>query len=328
MDNVQIEARGNPYSGVIPSCDMAVGVPVAGIPCFPSVSSNPMYNSAPAIHTGGKQMPSLTPVPSARKTKENPLVLLKLYDTVFLVDNSKSMQENGVWAQTMEAIKQLAALAALYDCNGVDIHLLCTSDKELAARGIKHLNLMTEAEVSAIFTSIVPDGDYSPVGSRLETLMRAYISRIINEKEAGQLESKPVNYIVLTDGEFTDGPEEYLAEAARTLEKHNFHSTQVGVQFVQVGNNPAATECLRELDDDLSRMGNCRDMVDTICIGHCSGSLLEKLKKTFSYKDESPYEGILSPEWLQKILLGGINRREDKKKALGNALGWVTSTFN
>lgn len=69
--------------------------------------------------------------------------------------------------------------------------------------------------------------------------------------------------------------------------------SQLGIQFVQIGNNPEATEFLNELDDDLSRVHGVRDIVDT-----------------------TPYNGgNLSAELIVKILLGGINRRVDRRGA-------------
>jgi len=60
---------------------------------------------------------------------------------------------------------------------------------------------------------------------------------------------------------------------------------------VQIGNDPEATEALKELDDELSSKHNIRDMVDTTL-----------------------YTGQrLTAELLGKILLGGVNRRVDKK---------------
>lgn len=64
----------------------------------------------------------------------------------------------------------------------------------------------------------------------------------------------------------------------------------MGIQFVQIGDDPEATEALKRMDDDLSNNYNIRDMVDT-----------------------TPYTGqALNPDLLGKILLGGINRRVDR----------------
>ena len=65
----------------------------------------------------------------------------------------------------------------------------------------------------------------------------------------------------------------------------------MGIQFVQLGSDPQATEALREMDDELANRHNIRDMVDTTL-----------------------YTGQrLTTDLLGKILLGGINRRVDRK---------------
>ena len=65
----------------------------------------------------------------------------------------------------------------------------------------------------------------------------------------------------------------------------------MGIQFVQLGCDPQATEALQDLDDERANKHNIRDMVDTTL-----------------------YTGQrLTTELLGKILLGGINRRVDKK---------------
>jgi len=62
---------------------------------------------------------------------------------------------------------------------------------------------------------------------------------------------------------------------------------------VQVGDDKKATEYLQKLDDDLGGTHDIRDIVDT-----------------------TPYLGTeITAEMLIKVLLGGINRRVDRKGA-------------
>lgn len=103
-----------------------------------------------------------------------------------------------------------------------------------------------------------------------------------------------------------------IVAAARRLDTHNFPLSQVsecltsflfrqmskcdlcakvGIQFVQIGNSPDATAFLDELDNGLAQTYNIRDIVDT-----------------------TPYTGgSLSADIIIKILLGGINRRVDRR---------------
>jgi hypothetical protein len=75
---------------------------------------------------------------------------------------------------------------------------------------------------------------------------------------------------------------------------HLHLSLQIGIQFVQVGNDPDAKEYLEWLDNGWKK-SNVRDIVDT-----------------------TPYNGRLdeNPEVLVKILLGGILRRIDNGEKL------------
>jgi hypothetical protein len=102
-----------------------------------------------------------------------------------------------------------------------------------------------------------------------------------------------VNYIILTDGAPTDSPEEVIVAIARRLDNGNFPLSQLGIQFVQVGDDSWATKSLRDLDDVLRNKYHIRDIVDTT--------------------PSSELQAGLSAEALIKVLLGGINRRVDVK---------------
>jgi hypothetical protein len=58
---------------------------------------------------------------------------------------------------------------------------------------------------------------------------------------------------VITDGVPTDDPESVIIAAARRLDAGNFLLSQLGIQFIQVGNDSKATKALKELDDGLNR---------------------------------------------------------------------------
>lgn len=65
-------------------------------------------------------------------------------------------------------------------------------------------------------------------------------------------------------GAATDDPESVIVQAARRLDRGYFPLSQVGIQFVQVGNDEDATEALRKLDDDLAGKYNIRVSVRTL----------------------------------------------------------------
>ena len=83
----------------------------------------------------------------------------------------------------------------------------------------------------------------------------------------------------------------FLVRGSRVQNATDAGRAQVGIQFVQVGDDDNASEFLRQLDDDLADAAGVRDMVDT-----------------------TPYLGQkVNAEIIIKILLGGINRRVDRR---------------
>ena len=86
-----------------------------------------------------------------------------------------------------------------------------------------------------------------------------------------------------------DDPESVIVSIARRLDAGNFPLSQVGLQFVQLGDDEEATAALQQLDDGMGQYG-VRDMVDmTKCDRSLTGDLLAK------------------------VLLGAMNRRIDRQ---------------
>ncbi|KAI0797116.1 hypothetical protein C8Q75DRAFT_710806, partial [Abortiporus biennis] len=190
-------------------------------------------------------------------------------------------------SKARDALAALADVAARYDTDGIDVCFL--NNPRVGA------NMTNAQDVKRLFDSIQPHGP-TPLGEKLEELLLLYLSQIENAKNAPHDSKgspnvvKPVNYIVITDGVPTDDPADVIVAIARRLDSNNFPLAQLGIQFVQIGNDKAATNYLHELDDELSRVHGIRDIVDT-----------------------TPYSGQLNAERIIKILLGGINRRIDRK---------------
>ncbi|KAJ7146016.1 hypothetical protein C8R44DRAFT_756356 [Mycena epipterygia] len=237
--------------------------------------------------------------PMRKETLENALEILRKYDTIILVDDSGSMtlpgSKKGVtrWFEAGEALEALAETAQKYDTDGIDIYFL--NNKKEA------LNLKSSAEVRAVFDKIKPTGA-TPTGERLDQLLKPHIVKLEHsfiapdgtpKDKVTEEVIKRINFIVITDGEATDNPKYAVIDAASRLKAmKNLCMIQVGIQFVQVGNDSAATRALKELDDDLHKAGNIRDIVDT-----------------------TPYSKLnpVTADGLIKVLLGGINRRIDEQ---------------
>lgn len=230
---------------------------------------------------------------------ENYLSILKNFDTIFLIDDSPSMLYKSRWPDTASAIGSISAIATQYDTDGIDIHFLNSPEKDV-------LGVHSRDEVTAIFNAAYPrTGGSTPLGARLDSILRTYLDRYALAREeaahkpdpARYLASaiKPLNVVVITDGDATDDPESVIVSVARELDRLNAPLAQVGIQMFQVGNDPEASEFLRGLDDDLVHVYGIRDIVDT-----------------------TPYTGSgerhFTGDEILKVLVGGINRRIDRRE--------------
>ncbi|EIM83220.1 uncharacterized protein STEHIDRAFT_133182 [Stereum hirsutum FP-91666 SS1] len=210
------------------------------------------------------------------------LAVLCEYDTVIVVDDSASMMWENRWQETKIALGTLAEIVSQLDTDGITI---CFLNSDV----IKN-NVTDSQQVMEAFEEVRPSGA-TPLGSRLDQLLREYTRKLKTARAVGVPKNvKPINYLVITDGEPSDDPVDVIKRYAKELDDGKYHLKQVGIQFVQVGGDEDAAEYLRELDDGLE-LQSSRDMVDT-----------------------TPFvdgEHLNAP-MLTKILLGGINRRVDR----------------
>ncbi|KAI0292864.1 hypothetical protein BC826DRAFT_402822 [Russula brevipes] len=178
---------------------------------------------------------------------------------VVIIDDSASM-EGPLWSEARDALAGAAELSRQKGGEGLDIYCL---------NGLQHrLDFRGESEVHEFFDSIVPEGQ-TPIGARLRQILEIYVPRI----EDPALHHKPVSILVITDGVPTDEPQPVIIEFARYLDRKNVPLHRLGIQFVQIGDDPDATEALKELDEQLGPVHGIRDMVSTTPFSSTAPSL-------------------------------------------------------
>ncbi|KAF5371283.1 hypothetical protein D9758_004162 [Tetrapyrgos nigripes] len=179
--------------------------------------------------------------------------ILNHYDLTFIVDDSGSMQNTDPgsmrsrWEEARDALMQLVDIGSKLVNNEIDI---CFLNHEETRK------------------------------QTLRAVLLPYVCQLdeIEKKHGYQavLRAKPVICIVITDGKPTDDcTEEVILDIAKRLEKGiglgyfmrtSQPKSQLGIQFVQIGNDSEATKLLRKLGDDLKRdryYEVSRDIVDT-----------------------------------------------------------------
>jgi hypothetical protein len=150
--------------------------------------------------------------------------------------------------------------------------------------------------VSDIFRQVRPEG-YTPTARTLEEILNPYLQHLSRASDMSSV--KPLNLIVITDGVPTDNPTQSIVNAANALDRLLAPSYQVGIQFVQIGNDKDATRALKQLDDNLQGQGHARDIVDTVT---CKWG-----GKALRLTDSS----------LLKTVLGAVDKRLDNQKSGG-----------
>ncbi|KAL9104944.1 MAG: hypothetical protein Q9163_000189 [Psora crenata] len=245
-----------------------------------SAANNAASSEAPPPYSG--------PVHTVAPSTDNPYAFLSTFDTIFLIDDSGSMS-GSKWRETSAALSAITPICTSHDVDGIDIHFLNTPDSPT------YLNITSAERVTAIFERVKPGGG-TPTGQRLNAILKPYLARLEQKGRGKADEVKPLNIIVLTDGEAHDDPESVILSAARKLDRLDAPSWQIGIQFFQVGNDPEATRALRDLDDGLIEMGCERDIVDTV-----------------PWRGESGRVG-LDADGILKCVLGSVLRKLDRKR--------------
>ncbi|KAI1506254.1 hypothetical protein F5X99DRAFT_404303 [Biscogniauxia marginata] len=286
-------SSGDPYRDPPPSYDEAT-------PADGALASG-ASQSYPAYQTGTYRGLSL----ATATTDDDPYAFLSYIDTVFLVDDSYSMTGSN-WEQAAQALNYILPVCVSHDKDGIDLYFLNhrstdAGDMNDGAAGGGYRNVTDVNTVKGIFNRVRPV-NMTPTGTRLRHILTPYIDSYVRRvAETGQKDCvKPFNIIVITDGHPTDDLEGILVETAMKLDRLEAPLSQVGVQFFQVGSDPAATRALRDLDDGLSteqRNKGMRDIVDTASFDTRPGRAVP----------------VLSGENILKVVLGSVIKRLDRQ---------------
>lgn len=178
---------------------------------------------------------------------------MSLNDTncTLIIDRSGSMssrEANGKtrWKLIQESTEALARKMEEFDEDGIDVYTFGSSFKRYEG--------VTSATVENIFKENEPGGSTDLAG----VLHDAFVQF---KKRRGQGSKKEL-IIVVTDGEPDDkaavGKE--IVAVTKVMERDE----ELGISFLQIGNDYSATQFLKALDDDLTSLGAKFDIVDTI----------------------------------------------------------------
>lgn len=189
---------------------------------------------------------------------------------------------NDLWAELRSAMIGVVKAAVKYDKKGIDLAWL--NDEDNAIEGCTSV-----AAVQQAFDTVLPSGS-TPTSMRLDDILRPYIEDCEYAKQKRSKLPKPMILVVVSDGRADDseGLRDTIVEMATRLDEARLPSFQLGITFIQIGDDPDATAFLAELDDDLEDAHQCRDIVDC-----------------------RQYEGSIDATFVLKSLLGSVNKAID-----------------
>ncbi|RDB30986.1 hypothetical protein Hypma_000157 [Hypsizygus marmoreus] len=222
---------------------------------------------------------------------------LSQYQVHFLVDDSGSMGEKNRWQEASNALIGLSH--TIFDRrfvrDGIGLSFLNAAPS---------LNGITDRDVVAnTFRQVSPQGR-TPTGQNVSRILNAHIDILdATQGTPAYVALKPLNLIVITDGISTDGPQyelrQMLINIGARLAAVPHHPNSLGVQFVQIGSDAtAAIELPKLIQADTGHI------VDTV-----------------------PWlgPGSLSPDRLERILLGGLHPNIRARRATRARLAAATA---
>ncbi|MBU6453596.1 MAG: VWA domain-containing protein [Cyanobacteria bacterium REEB67] len=224
---------------------VAVVQPVVTAPVPPAVTAPAPVAPAPAP-VAAAPAPAPAPVTASGFDVSN-------IDIAIAIDTSGTMSKtdgNKSGQTRMQASKEstiaLAAEAEKYDPDGITVARFASK--------VRIYDGVTEAKVEQIFA------EFRPMGStNTKEAVEQLINMFLAKRAAAGAAAKPACIVVITDGEPDDkvGLAQVIVNASKQLKSRS----ELGILFVQVGNDPDAAAYLAKLNDDLTSAGAKFDIV-------------------------------------------------------------------
>ena len=220
-------------------------------------------NSADSVPTLPMARLSLEP---AERGVEPVYFKLTRYNTVFLVDDSSSMEDlyqpelnisSSNWSDTTHALEECAKI--ILGARGrLKVHFFNDLDRY-------NDNVSGVSDIREL-CRFRPRGDtptYQRLKRHLDEYLEAFLPLNARQREA----YSGLNLIIFTDGAPEgrfDDIEEVIVDAATDLDTTRADKYKVGIQFVQIGNDESVTKFFDRIDNEIKGEHRLRRDVSTI----------------------------------------------------------------
>lgn len=183
--------------------------------------------------------------------------MLEDRDYTLIIDKSGSMSTKDQiggrsrWDIMQESTLALAAKCEEFDPDGITVYTFSTR--------FRRYDNVTANRVIQIFQENEPLGR-TEMAEVLKDLFQNYFQR----RESGETKPNGEIILVVTDGQ-PDDRESVIGEIVEATQRID-RDEELGISFIQIGNDPDATAFLKALDEELQDLGAKFDIVDTITI--------------------------------------------------------------
>jgi uncharacterized protein with von Willebrand factor type A (vWA) domain len=188
-------------------------------------------------------------------------------DYTLIIDKSGSMcmpdrSGQSRWLQAQASTFALARQCEQFDPNGITVYTF-------SSRFTRYDNV-TADRVTQVFK------ENQPLGStNLAAVLKDATNSYFQRKASGESNHNGETILVITDGEPDDRRAviDVIVTATQKMEKDE----ELGISFIQVGNDQAATLFLQTLDDQLEDVGAKFDICDTVTIEEMGNMTLSEV---------------------------------------------------
>jgi uncharacterized protein YegL len=182
---------------------------------------------------------------------------LRNRDYTLIIDQSRSMSlpcptgNRTRWQEVQESTLALARKCEEFDPDGITVYVF-------SSRFHRYENV-TSSKVEEIFRENVPSGS-----TNLAMVLTDAINSYFKRKSARKTKPEGEIILIITDGEPDDrfSVVDIIIQTTRRLERDQ----ELGLSFIQVGDDANATKFLQSLDNQLKQMGAKFDICDSMTL--------------------------------------------------------------
>lgn len=157
------------------------------------------------------------------------------------------------WISAQNAVLALLQKCETFDPDGMTVYVACHAPEVCA---FKKYEQVTSATLLPVLTE-----NYPPDRVNLEQIMQTALDDYFERKEQGKTKANGEIMMVLLDGEPSDRMA--LVKAIKEATHKIDHEEELGIGFVQIGEDLLAEGFLHALDDNLKGVGAKFDIVNS-----------------------------------------------------------------